>query len=196
MRLDKKFASSVVQAEQFAKNKFNDYKSLAANYSSNMSDWFENHFLFEFEARMDYGLEAALGVQASGLKLAGKYSKSSKPIAQLGFGYKGGWYGESYDPVLNHNSYGYNGISDPIREELGLKVLFWGSENSYYPNNHLLFTFDHKLNSQSFSTWYGNYTEIFNYSQRKIETQYSVDFGSELALLFGFRWKLRIGYYK
>jgi|GEM_PF-201921 len=157
------------------------------------SYWMKNHLLYEAEIRFDRGLQFDLHGKVGGIDILGGYNKRTKPIAQFEFGYKGNAYLNWYDPVLHEDKYGYNGITDPIRDKWNFGFGL-GTGADYYPNNSLL---GFEYWKSEYGSWgLYNLTKNYDYAGKWVETQHTIDFQLDLSLLLGIHIKFRMGYYK
>ena len=178
---------SVVQAEQNARNEYFGQKTFETAYN-----WIENHIIFESEFRIDYGAQIAGNVKAFGGKFGFNIEKDTSPIIQANINYNNGWKPAIYESgFMNKGEYSYGILDNEYRTEWSANLIF-GKDQTYYPTSSFLSWGDmksEKMNYMFYST-----TNLYNGHHDCYESQYTMDFGFNIALFLGIQANIRFGY--
>jgi RHS repeat-associated protein len=161
-------------------------------YIDGFSKELRDHFIIESELRIDYGAQAGVRGSVFGFEVSLSGEKETEPIAQLNFGYDEGFYGYQYS--FDHPSYAYGGVKDPIRTTWNANLLVIGGGEDYNSHSDLFQLGSLKSDYAHYGIW--NVNKYYRDNGSIIETQYTWDFGFNLAVFLGISGNFRIGYKK
>jgi len=183
---------SVVNAEQNARSEYYSLKSMASDYQTQISNWAENHIIFESELRIDYGAQAAGNIKLLGGKLGFDIEKNSTPILQANIDYNNGWKSAIYESgFMNKGEYSYGILDNELRNEWSLN-LFGGVDKTYDPTSGFFSWGD--IQSKSYNLLFYSDTYLYDHNQNCYETQHTIDFGFNFALGLGINANIKFGY--
>ena len=146
----------------------------------NFNSWLSDHFIFESEFRIDYGLQARIEAKVFGVEVGGGIEDNTKPLAQLNIGFNNELYGKIYS--LDNPMYGYGNINDPIRKNWSA-ALGGGIERSYAPTYGFLnyeYLISETINKGAYSI-----STFYNINGNLIESRYYWSYGFDLAAILG-----------
>ena len=155
-------------------------------FEKSLRSWWSNHFICEAEFRFDQGLQFQTQVKALGIKFGISGEKETEPIAQFNLTNNSSYF---YSPDLP--SYAYGGVVDPIRTSWSAGY-YAGATQSYYSSNKL-FKFG-SLKSETINLGILNITKLYGRNGIALEKQFTIDFGFDIALYYGFSGNGRVGF--
>ncbi|MEI6556012.1 MAG: hypothetical protein WCL70_10500 [Paludibacter sp.] len=188
----KGFQQTVVQAESNAKDKYYEYCRINNENTQRFNDWIDKHIIFESELRMDYGAQIAGNINAFGGKLGFNVEKDTSPIMQLNINYNNGWSSAIYEcGFMNKGEYSNGILENKYRNEWSGNMGV-GYDKTYYSTTDFSSWGDMK--SEKINCLFFGTTNLYNGHHDIYESQYTMDFGFNIAIFLGIQANIRFGY--